>query len=101
MIYSVAVPDLVEPLIERQGSDDAALQRHVGHALKPGQLDWIVLLGVAGPVFDHVDLHADGADFLKAGMRTLGRAVTEVDQEIERGVWTVPQDSHRRLPAPK
>ena len=41
-----------------------------------------------------VDLHADGRDLLEAGLRTLGLAGPEVDEEVELAVGVLAEDRH-------
>jgi hypothetical protein len=93
----VAVADLVEPLVEVERADDAALQRHVVHAREAGQLADVVLLLVAVPVLDHVDAQADLAALPEPGSRPVRDAGAEVDEKVELRVWTLTEDGHLRL----
>src|SRR3989442_8483085 len=93
----VAVPDLVQPVVEVERPDHAALQRHVGRLVEPRDLADGVLLLVAVAVLGDGDLHPDVRALLEARARAVGGAVAEVDEEVELRVGAVALDCHRFL----
>src|SRR5262249_34267834 len=92
------VADLVDPVVELRRADDAALHRDVGERREPRDLADAVLLLVAVAVLRLDDGHLDGAALLEAGVRPLGHAVAQVDEEVELPVRAIPEHGHLTLP---
>ncbi len=90
----IAVADFVEPLVEIQPADHAALQRHVGGFVEARDFSDAVLLFVAVAIFGDGDFHADVADFLEARLRAVGVAIAEIDEEVELHVGSFALDCH-------
>ena len=85
----IAVSNVVEPLIKVQRTDDTAFQRDVSGFVKARDFADAVFFFVATPVFGHVDFHPDVAAFLEAGLRAVGVAIAEIDEEVELHIGSV------------
>ncbi len=93
----VAVPDLIEPLVEVERADDPAAKGHVGVAREAGQLPDLVRFLVSVPVLDYVNAHADLAETRNRDARRLALespgTVSERNESSENEVLAQELDS--------
>src|SRR5712692_123684 len=90
----VAGANLIQPLIEAQRANHAALERHVRCFVQAGDLAHAVRFRIAGAIFGNADFQADAAHLLKAGFWPISIARAQIDQKIKLRVRVVAWYSH-------
>ena len=86
-VVLLAIADRIEPSVEVEIAHQPAFERDIGDLIGARDLDGRVVIGVPGPVFGDIDLHAQARDFLKTGLGPIRLVVADCDQKVKLAIW--------------